>query len=49
MVVVGVKDIQLRAPYLELFAQERLHHKISMLAGEGLHNLCVLLGQVAEC
>jgi len=48
MVVVGVKDIQLRAPYHGLFARERLHHKVSRLAGEELHNFCVLLGQVAE-
>jgi len=48
MVVVGVKDIQLRVPYHGLFAQARLHHKVSRLTSEELHNFCVLLGQVAE-
>ena len=48
MVGVRVKDIQLRASYYGLFAQERLHHRVSMLTGEELHNFCILLGQVAE-
>ena len=31
MVVARVKDMRIRAPYHGLFAQERLHHRVSML------------------